>query len=136
MSKGQKRSSREAMKPKAKDSGTKKVPKYMEASGPIGQVPSQVSGKKKEIGRPTRSGLLIALATRSLSSLLGHLSGSKLRIKAGPAIRIRPAELDCAQERAAEELRHSPPEALTRAAAGSPAARPEQDLPSRTTGAH
>jgi hypothetical protein len=49
MAKGQKRSNREAKKPKAKEGGEKKkVPIYMEPSSPSGQTSSLFKAKTKK----------------------------------------------------------------------------------------
>jgi hypothetical protein len=49
MAKGQKRSNREAKKPKADEGAAKtKVPKYMESSGPSGQTSSLFKPKPKK----------------------------------------------------------------------------------------
>jgi hypothetical protein len=52
MAKGQKRSNREAMKPKASEGGAKKkVPKYMESSGASGQTSSLFKVDTKKWGK-------------------------------------------------------------------------------------
>ena len=52
MAKGQKRSNREAMKPKASGGGAKKkVPKYMGSSGAGGQTPSPFKSSTKKSGK-------------------------------------------------------------------------------------